>query len=470
MKKADLQKKLENLKLPDIELQSHKEALKNALLKQHFPETQTTHKNSWWNPVGFFKKILPTVSLSLIVVMFLFVQHQYNPSEIATAQEIVNKAIDIMQRVPNQDKETEAILAALEEAQKSQSLQYLGDETINGKKVKKLRFNDEENTLQDIIIRVDPLDTSSDAVTVSFSTDHIASQSIQFEVKDNQVLQPEVLWQNLSDSNIQKEWIKTLIRHKNLHYFEDEGLRMDESLKKTLRPFIESSEVMITSFGFSHGTDNVYYMSMQIYALGKQKEYRKQAQEYLDKAIEQLNKFSSLQAQNEIFLLERAKKSADLKYFPPEKNGSQQRYIKLSFTDSDLRSQEIIITFNLQDQSEEAIQFHAVGVDTVEIEGQFENGNIIINPESFKDKSLNKNSYKDLILQTIIQPHNEKVYKELVDSPQFSENFLQSLKPVFFSSEILIQYVSNVSKDPQGNINSFTIIVQSFDEIADGIP
>jgi len=97
MRKEDLIKKLENIKTPKIEIQSHKERLKMALLTQHQKLRFGTGQDSgyFWNKI-MLKRLIPAgVVLALILVVgFTVIQPKL---QIARAMEIAKKDPQIQQ-------------------------------------------------------------------------------------------------------------------------------------------------------------------------------------------------------------------------------------------------------------------------------------------------------------------------------------------------------------------------------------
>ena len=91
MKKEDLTKKLENIKTPDIEIQSHKQRLKMALLTclHRYAEHCRQDSGYFWNKI-MLRRLVPTgVALALILVVALTV---IQPKlQIAKAIEIAKK-------------------------------------------------------------------------------------------------------------------------------------------------------------------------------------------------------------------------------------------------------------------------------------------------------------------------------------------------------------------------------------------
>ena len=97
MKKEDLIKQLENIELPEIEIQSHKQRLKMALLNQHQKLHFGTGQDSgyFWNKI-MLKKLVPAwVALALILVVgFTVIQPKL---QIARAMEIAKNDPQIQQ-------------------------------------------------------------------------------------------------------------------------------------------------------------------------------------------------------------------------------------------------------------------------------------------------------------------------------------------------------------------------------------
>ena len=97
MRKEDLIKKLENIKTPEIEIQSHKERLKVALLTQHQKLRFGTGQGSgyFWNKI-MLKRLVPAgVALALVLAIgFGVIQPRL---QIAKAMEIAKKDPQIQQ-------------------------------------------------------------------------------------------------------------------------------------------------------------------------------------------------------------------------------------------------------------------------------------------------------------------------------------------------------------------------------------
>jgi len=97
MKKEDLIKQLENIELPEIEIQSHKQRLKMALLNQHQKLHFGTGQDSgyFWNKI-MLKRLIPAgVALALILVVgFTVIQPKL---QIARAMEIAKNDPQIQQ-------------------------------------------------------------------------------------------------------------------------------------------------------------------------------------------------------------------------------------------------------------------------------------------------------------------------------------------------------------------------------------
>ena len=97
MKKEDLIKKLENIKTPEIEIQSHKERLKVALLTQHQKLRFGTGQDSgyFWNKIMLRRLVPAGITLALILVVgFTVIQPKL---QIAKAMEIAKKDPQIQQ-------------------------------------------------------------------------------------------------------------------------------------------------------------------------------------------------------------------------------------------------------------------------------------------------------------------------------------------------------------------------------------
>ena len=97
MKKEDLIKKLENIKTPEIEIQSHKERLKVALLTQHQKLRFGTGQDSgyFWNKIMLRRLVPAGITLALILVAgFTVIQPKL---QIARAMEIAKNDPQIQQ-------------------------------------------------------------------------------------------------------------------------------------------------------------------------------------------------------------------------------------------------------------------------------------------------------------------------------------------------------------------------------------
>lgn len=98
MRKEDLIKKLENIKTPEIEIQSHKQRLKTALLTQHQKLRFGTGQNFgyFWNKIMLRRLVPVGVALALILVVLGFTVIQPK-LQIAKAMEIAKKDPQIQQ-------------------------------------------------------------------------------------------------------------------------------------------------------------------------------------------------------------------------------------------------------------------------------------------------------------------------------------------------------------------------------------
>lgn len=66
MTEEDLIKKLENISLPEIEIKSHKERLKLALMEKYFPERKKVES------FPIFRKLIPAGVIAIILFFFIF--------------------------------------------------------------------------------------------------------------------------------------------------------------------------------------------------------------------------------------------------------------------------------------------------------------------------------------------------------------------------------------------------------------
>lgn len=203
MNKDDLIKKLENIDLPKIGLQSHKRRLKTTLLNSGYRKEKTS--------MSLLKKFAPIGAVAAIALLVIVGVNYFKSSSsvsnlsltpAAYAKELVGKTekqliksnavagyveptsglfqwketdadgnirdekgriifvtdqdgklVPVPHELPDQDKNwsgekmsftftKELLLASLQEAQQAEDLTYLGDKLVNGKRIKVLQFSD----------------------------------------------------------------------------------------------------------------------------------------------------------------------------------------------------------------------------------------------------------------------------------------------------------------------------------------
>ena len=82
MKEEDLIKKLEEIKLPEIEIKSHRERLKLALLESYLRETKKGEL------FGFLRKAIPATAFLVISCFLIFNNLIFPKYNLARAKEI----------------------------------------------------------------------------------------------------------------------------------------------------------------------------------------------------------------------------------------------------------------------------------------------------------------------------------------------------------------------------------------------
>ncbi|MFZ2146581.1 MAG: hypothetical protein WAV28_05110 [Sedimentisphaerales bacterium] len=124
MNKDDLIKKLENLDLPEVELQSHQRRLKMALLNSGYWKGETT--------MSLLKKAVPVggiVTIATIIVVFIFTFKGATPQ--ASAQEIAQKSYKTVASLSQEQQGALKqemhidVLTILQEAQNAKDLRAL---------------------------------------------------------------------------------------------------------------------------------------------------------------------------------------------------------------------------------------------------------------------------------------------------------------------------------------------------------
>jgi len=164
----DLIKKLENLKMPEIEIQSHRQKLKMALLNSgYFKEKTTMFLLKKFAPIG----AVAVIALVLVIGFGLLKQptpDTYAKELIAkTEAAVLNHQGNITLLPKNAISYTaspELVKEWVVEAKEAEDLRYLGKETIDGKYVEVLSYTDSKGNSNILKIDKDNLPVSRSIV------------------------------------------------------------------------------------------------------------------------------------------------------------------------------------------------------------------------------------------------------------------------------------------------------------------
>lgn len=141
MTENDLFKKLENLKVPQVETPIYKGSLKKALLTAH----QNMQSKPFIIPNLFInmKKFAPVSLLAVALVVGVLYGTNLLSSPIASAQSMIEKAIAQVEQSKMAPDQQQKVLAVLNQAKQAKDLKFLGEkETAQNGKVKSLSFTD----------------------------------------------------------------------------------------------------------------------------------------------------------------------------------------------------------------------------------------------------------------------------------------------------------------------------------------
>lgn len=146
-----VQKMLENIQPPQVEIPLHQRRLKTDLLKMHEQMRKNPVLPFILNFNNFMKKFLPlsVSAVALLAIVVVLNNTGMFSSATASAKELVEQAIGkVKAQVEKSDAsagtQLQSELSALEKAKDAKDLAYLGEEDAGEKgKVKKLSYTDE---------------------------------------------------------------------------------------------------------------------------------------------------------------------------------------------------------------------------------------------------------------------------------------------------------------------------------------
>lgn len=207
-----VQKMLENIQPPQVEIPLHQRRLKTDLLKMHEQMRKNPVLPFILNFNNFMKKFLP-ISVSAVALLAIVVVLNNTgmfSSATASARELVEQAIGkVKAQVEKSDAsagtQLQSELSALEKAKDAKDLAYLGEEDAGEKgKVKKLSFTDENGKKVTITFdeddSEDPVDVEEENGELEDENDTVSTQESESQEREGKS-ETEVKGTDGSDSD-----------------------------------------------------------------------------------------------------------------------------------------------------------------------------------------------------------------------------------------------------------------------------
>ncbi len=188
-----IQKMLENIQPPQVEIPLHRRRLKTDLLKMHEQMRKNPTPPLIFNINSFMKKLLPLSLVALLAVVVVLNGTGMLSSSTASAQELIEQAIS---KVKAQVEKSGAVsgaqlqteLSSLEKAKDAKDLAYLGEEDAGEKgKVKKLSFTDEKGNKVTITFDEDDTEDPVDVEEENEEHENVAASTQESESQEREV-------------------------------------------------------------------------------------------------------------------------------------------------------------------------------------------------------------------------------------------------------------------------------------------